>query len=211
MGKDYKAPTNRNPRDYYPTPWSMVEQLLEVEEFWTEILEPCCGEAMAISGYLEERGYSVEAYDLFAGKEGSRRDFLCENRRFRHVITNPPNRLADRFIETALRICDGKIAMLLPLDFLQGQGRYDKFFSVGFSPDRVHIFIRRPDFRTPLRDDGKYKTGSITYAWFIWTDGRSKNIFRSEFDYIDNREWILNEKPTKQIRRDATLDFSADA
>lgn len=165
----------------------MVDQLLEVEEFPNHILEPCCGEARAISSRLSDYDFKVTEYDLFAGPEQSRRDFLVETRTFPAIITNPPFKLAREFVETALRVAD-KFAFLLPLDYLHGQRRYKDFYSKGLGPNTVYIFTRRPDLSAEFRTDGKYKTGAVTFAWFVWDKAASHG---THVNWIDNSEYVL--------------------
>jgi predicted RNA methylase len=151
----------RRKSDFYETPYSMTDQMLDALDLdrGLSILEPACGEG-AISTRLAAHGYGrVTSYDLLGGH-----DFLQETRQFDVVLTNPPYSLADAFIAKALEISD-RCVFLLPLSYLHGKRRYDKFYQDTVLA-AVHVFVRYPMLGEPLRSDGKYHTGMMVYAWF---------------------------------------------
>lgn len=80
------------------------------------------------------------------------------------IITNPPYKLADKFVEHALDLMkyDGFVAMLLRADFDHAMGRN-------------HLFAACPAFakKVVLRRRIKWIEGSrgspsYNHAWFIW-------------------------------------------
>lgn len=160
-------PTDRERDDFYATPRSAIEQLLQVEDLGLRVWEPACGDG-AISRVLLERGYEVESSDLIDrgyGKGGF--DFLLEQRSWApNIVTNPPFKLATEFVRHALRITDGKIAMLLKIGFLEGPSREDIHAHLA----RIWVIRRRITF---LKDGKEFsrsngKGGIHTYAWFVW-------------------------------------------
>ena len=42
-----------------------------------------------------------------------------------------------------------------------------------------------------LREDGKYKTGMMVYAWFVWENGYAGLPM---IDWIDNNDDVLSKK-----------------
>lgn len=121
--------------DYYATDPKAVEKLLEVETFNKYIWEPACGEGH-ISKVLEAHGYDVISTDLIYRGYGEKEpfDFLksAEENLYEDIITNPPYKYAQEFIEKALHsVVDGQIvAMFLKLTFVSSKGRklfFDKF------------------------------------------------------------------------------------
>jgi hypothetical protein len=81
-----------------------------------------------------------------------------------HIVTNPPYSLAREFVDHALKVTHGKVAMLLKLNFLEGQKRA-KWFPT--TPLRnVHVFSRRVSFARGDGEDGG--AGLLAYAWFVW-------------------------------------------
>jgi hypothetical protein len=75
-----------------------------------------------------------------------------------NVVTNPPYNRCEELIEHWLRTTSGKVALLLRLNWLEGQGRYEKFKLS--RPYRVVVVVNR------MRVFGK--TSQFPHAWFIW-------------------------------------------
>ena len=177
----------RRKSDFYETPYSMTEQLLENELFGVNsvyggtILEPACGNG-AIAKVLKEKGYDVVAYD----KE---KDFLQETKFCPYIITNPPYSQAFEFILKAKKIAIDKFCFLLPLSYLHGQKRFEKIWSdAEFPLTKVYVFTRYPLLGEKLRDDGKYNTGMMVYAWFVWEKGYKLN---PQIFWIDNNKFVI--------------------
>jgi hypothetical protein len=61
----------RHGKDFYETPYSMTEQLLDAEPFPPHVLEPASGGG-AIVAVLRSWGFSVEAQDLHRGEAVAR-------------------------------------------------------------------------------------------------------------------------------------------
>ena len=90
MGASNHSDFEREKHDYYATDPKAVEELLKVESFDKNILEPCCGEGH-ISKVLEKHGYMVESSDLIDrdfGRGGV--DYLTISSWHGDIITNPP-------------------------------------------------------------------------------------------------------------------------
>lgn len=154
---------HRATNDYYPTPAAAVQALLEREPFPGRIWEPACGDG-AISRFLPPDTLSTDLVDRGYGVGGV--DFLQTYQQVDHVITNPPFLLAQAFVEHALTVARQKVAMLLKLNFLEGQGRYALWQG---SPLRtVYVFPSRLSFGADGHNRGK---GLLAYAWFVWEQG----------------------------------------
>lgn len=206
MKKSYRASSsNRDRKDHYPTYYSLTEQLLEKEEFPKILLEPCCGKFDAVGKVLREKGFSVESRDLWFGPRAEREDFLCRRESAPGIVTNPPLRLADDFLETALRIVEEKFAFLLPLDYVHGQARYNRFYRNGIGLSKIYTFTRRPLFGADLREDGKYPTGSTTFSWFVFERDYSG---LPVLDWIDNHEYVLRARSGRYKRESEQGFFS---
>lgn len=183
-GKNFSR-NNRGQRrksDFYETPYSMTRHLFEVEEFGRDkiCLEPACGN-LAMVKVLFEYIDDVRFYDI-------EKDFLTENREYDYVITNPPYSLAFEFVLKAKRVCS-KFAFLLPLSYLHGKKRFDKIYNDRKFPLKsVNVFTRYPLLGDPLREDGKYRTGMMVYAWYVWEKGyEGEPVIR----WIDNHEDVI--------------------
>ena len=160
----------------------MTRQLLSVEKFDGQTLEPAAGDG-AIFRVLVAAGMPATAYDVET-------DFLRESRRFENVITNPPYSLAFEFVLKAKTVAASKIALLLPLSYLHGRERHEVIWTDNDFPLKaVYVFTRYPMLGEPLRQDGKYHTGMMVYGWFVWermTEQREPVI-----RWIDNHEYVL--------------------
>lgn len=158
--------------DFYATPPSATEALLRVESFDGPIWEPACGDG-AICKVLKERGHVVQATDLVdRGYGASGIDFLMEYKPHGpHVVTNPPFKLATQFVQKALQLTTGKVAMLLKVGFLEGVERAPIFDAEPFA--RLWVFRRRQSFLKNgthgIEMEGR--GGMIAYGWFVWEHG----------------------------------------
>lgn len=162
----------RQREDYYATEPAATEWLCRLEKFDNMILEPCCGEGH-IAKVLAAHGYQVESRDLINRGFGTPdMDFLSIDNQLwtGDIITNPPYRLAQEFVEKALQIIPTghKVAMFLKLTFLEGKARRHLFRTT--PPIRVWVSSSR--LKCAMNGDfGSMGTGAVPYAWFIWEKG----------------------------------------
>lgn len=167
----------RQQHDYYATDPKAVEALLEREMFCPYVWECACGEGH-ISEVLKTHGYKVKSSDLYdRGYEGTEIiDFLTVRKEdtdhdfSRDIITNPPYKYAKEFVEKALEISmySTKIAMLLKLTFLEGQGRKELFEK--YKPKTIYVFGSRIDcWKNGIKPEKPQK--AVCYAWFVWQKG----------------------------------------
>jgi len=172
MGASVNKPASREADDFYATPKSAIEQLLEVEAFDGPIWEPCCGNG-ALSSVMLDAGYEVVSTDLVDRGYGSGGiDFLMEYRALaRNIVTNPPFSDGPAFVRHALSLATGKVAVLLKIGFIEGPTKQDLHEKLS----RVWVIRRRVTFlkggREHVRSAGK--GGIHTYAWFVWDPAHS--------------------------------------
>lgn len=154
---------DREQDDFYATPSNATEALLSVEQFAGDIYEPCCGMGH-ITKVLENSGYTVESTDLRDRGFGTPNvDFLNETKPRDNIITNPPYKGAIKFIAKACEIAEQKVALLLPLRYLEGVERGD-FYS-HTPPARVWVFKRRIAMLKGGEDSGQ---ALMAFAWFVF-------------------------------------------
>ena len=164
--------------DFYATDPQSVMDLLALETFNGDtILEPCCGQGH-ISKVLEKetncKVWSQDLIDRGYGQGGI--DFLKADfgdRKYTHVVTNPPYKFAKEFIDKALEVSTDKVAMFLKIQFLEGQARKEWFKNTPLK--YVYVFSKRQD---PWRDGeslnpktGKKWGSTMCFAWFVWEHG----------------------------------------
>lgn len=190
VGKNFSANRPRDRRraaDLYETPPSMTQRLLDRERFPRRVLEPACGNG-AIVRVLERNGYAVTAYDRDV-------DFLRQTRRVDCVVTNPPYSRAQEFIAHCGAVCRRKFALLLPLAYLHGQRRYAAFYRGNRARLRtVYVFTRPPLLGGAPRADGRYPTGMMVYAWFVFDPAGPAPGPEPVVRWIDNDADVLRRR-----------------
>jgi hypothetical protein len=173
------APRRQEPADsldFFPTPpWAtralmdVVMPELMVHTFGTA-WEPACGEghiadvlteyfdgvlATDVHGY----GYSPQIFNFIDGD-------LTDIPQCDWIITNPPfNDKAEQFVLRAISHAKVGVAMFLRLQWLEGQGRYERIFKPN-PPTLIAQFAER----VPLHK-GRYEPDGVTltaYLWMIW-------------------------------------------
>ena len=184
-GKNYSMCNKgqRKKSDFYETPYSMSQQLLDAEQLTGTILEPACGNG-AIVKVLNKNGYACDFYDI-------EKDFLTEIKNYNTIITNPPFSLSMQFIKKAKEICD-RFWFLLPLNYLHGKKRYDEvWMDYSYHLKKIYVFVQYPMLGESLQDDGKYKSGMMVYAWYGWEKGYDGP---PSIHWIDNHKYIRRNK-----------------
>jgi hypothetical protein len=157
--------------DLYETPPVAVEALLRVEKLPPVVWECACGPG-SIVRVLRDAGHIVYATDLVdygCADSASRVDFLLETRApaaVEAIVTNPPYKLAQQFVEKALDLCP-RVYMLLRLAFLESERRRPILEGAGLA--RVWVFRKRLPM---MHRDGwtgpKADSSMIAYTWFVW-------------------------------------------
>lgn len=161
-----------NSLDDYPTPpWAtraLCEYIIhpfdrESKEVW----EPACNRgymSRALSEYFASV-HSTDIHDYGYEFHAETSDFLFTQRQTDWVITNPPFRLAERFIEHALQQARIGVAVIVRSAFLEGKGRYENLYSIN-PPSIVAQFVER----VPMVK-GRYDPAAASataYSWLVW-------------------------------------------
>jgi hypothetical protein len=161
--------------DMYETPPVAVEALLRAEKLPHVVWEPAAGRG-AIVNVLRAAGHSVIASDLIdygvAAIQGGR-DFLKETAApagCDTIITNPPFRIAQDFVEHALDLVPSVI-LLLRLAFLESERRSG--ILDGGKLARVHVFKNRLPMMHRSGWQGPRASSAIAFGWFIWSRAHS--------------------------------------
>ena len=161
----------RRENDMYETETWAVDALLRalpVLDKNTSIWEPAAGNH-AISDHLERRGFAVVNSDIatYEKQQDFELNFFAATRKHGEaIITNPPygktgHKLAVRFAEHALKICDGWIALLLTAKFDFGKTRQNLFKNNKRFYGKIELVDR-------LSWAGNGKTGTDNHAWYVW-------------------------------------------
>lgn len=159
--------------DNFPTPpWAtraLLEHIISDAGPFRKMscLEPACG-AGHMARPLKEYFGKVKASDIHAYGYGTVADFLTAPLQAASadwVITNPPFRLAEEFIQRSLIAARHGVAILARTVFLESIGRYREIFDQT-PPTKFAQFTERvPMVKGRLDAKASTATG---YAWFVW-------------------------------------------
>lgn len=165
----------RSKNDFYATPPLAIQQLLDIEKFNNKVWEPACG-MNHITNELRKKGYNVRCSDINKMIDDPSIeiiDFLnCNEKWDGDIITNPPFKYANQFVEKSLELINkgSKVIMFLKIQFLEGAKRY-KIFKEN-PPKIVYIAANRYGCSETGQFNKDGNIGSaICYCWYIWEKG----------------------------------------
>ena len=191
-----KKKEDRNVRDCYLTPISMIRQFLDIEKFDKDktFLECCSNKEKHLEKVLNEYNYKNVDSNVY---EDDGIDFLKwnENNKYDYIVSNTPYKNANDFIRKCMKVCNEKFALLYPLDYCNGIGRFNNVYNneLGFKLSKMYVYVRK-SFLTEKFIDGKgeyYKTGMSCYAWFMFEKGYEGE---TQMKWINNNKYVLGSK-----------------
>ena len=174
--------------DDFPTPpWAtraLLEHVIGKRQLLNQMscLEPACGSghmAKVLAEYfgavhasdIHDYGYGLVA-DYLApppalslGKRGSKKRIAPAPMEVDWVITNPPFRLAEDFLETALKQARVGVALLTRTVFIESVGRYERIFKPNPPSHFAQFTERVPMVKGRLDKKASTATG---YSWLVW-------------------------------------------
>lgn len=158
--------------DVYFTPVEAVHALMKVEKLPAKIWEPAAGSGN-IAKTLRAAGHTVYASDIAdfgCGLAGV--DFLTTKTILPvdAIVTNPPFKLAQKFIERGLEICP-LVIVLLRLAFYESERRSKLLEESGLA--RIHVFRNRLPFMHRRGWQGPKASSAICFAWFVFDRNHS--------------------------------------
>lgn len=162
-------------RDDFPTPPWATRALLEhvigsngLDKL--SCLEPACGAghmAKVLKEYFGEVRYA-DAYDYGYGPVRDFLSFPYEANAVDWVITNPPFRLAEEFVQRSFDVARLGVAVLVRTVFLESVGRYNRLFKDDPLSKFAQFVERVPMVKGRLDEKASTATG---YAWLVWEHG----------------------------------------
>lgn len=178
LGASNHSESDREENDFYSTDPASLELLLDrLKEdkigLHFNIWECACGQGH-LSKVLEKQGYNVYSTDLINRGYGYgyinflKRGFITNINT--DILTNPPYKYAQEFVEHALNIInDGYYTiMFLKIQFLEGQARKKLFEK--YPPKYVYVNSARQTCYIN-GDMSKKMSSASCYCWFIWEKG----------------------------------------
>lgn len=174
LGASNHTEEEREQNDYYATDPKAAELLLELEDFHENIWECASGEGH-LAKVFEKAGHNVKCSDLI-DRTGDTEviDFLDYEGTFDgDIITNPPYKYAQDFVEKAMECVPdgGKVAMFLKLQFLEGKKRRKLFEK--YPPKTVYVSSSRLMCAKNGEFDKMKDSGgsAVAYCWYVWVKG----------------------------------------
>ena len=177
LGASSHSDRERETNDYYATDPNTLVIFLEALKrdkltLYKNIWECACGEGH-LSKVLCGGGYNVLSTDKINRGYGEVQDFL-EILPFKvydyDILTNPPYKYAQEFVEQSLRlVAEGRyVIMLLKIQFLEGKERRKLFDK--YPPKYVYVNSSRQTCYINGNMDHKMSSASC-YCWFVWQKG----------------------------------------
>lgn len=156
--------------DDFPTPPWAVRAFCEwlKPTFNLSVWEPAANRGYMVKALREYFG-TVSASDVHDYGAGFPvHDFLMPGRPLHlpdWIITNPPFRLAEGFVERGLNVSQRGVAIIVRSVWAESAGRYERIFK-----DNPPTHILQHVHRVPMVK-GRYDPKSSTatgYSWFVW-------------------------------------------
>ena len=131
-------------------------------------LEPACGRGY-MSRVLNEYFQSVSSSDISDYGYAEIVDFLngtYPEKSYDWMITNPPFKSAEAFVEQGLRVARVGVAILARTVFIESVGRYQRLFSA--TPPTI---VAQYTERVPMVKGRVDKSASTAtgYCWLVWS------------------------------------------
>ena len=178
LGSSSHSKEDRQNEDFYATDPKSFDLFYERfmadgETIDEHVWECACGDG-ALSKNLRLKGHRVFSTDIVSrnGEALWTLDFTKSTLQYYgDILTNPPYKHAQKFIERALDSVrpGNKVIMYLRLQFLEGKKRGEMYKTI--PPKYVYIHSSRQN--TYKNNDPKYKdrSSAVCFAWFVWVKG----------------------------------------
>jgi hypothetical protein len=166
----------RHEMDFYIEPRWAVDLFLDAENMPGPVWDPACGSG-TIPTSCQARGILAAGTDAADRGFGPVHDFLGMEPSpmlagVASIITNPPYKLAQQFVERALTIATRKVAVLVQSKFPYSQGRHRLFTANPTS--KVYFLSDRPSMppgEKLLAGNVKPEGGKMDYCWIVFEHG----------------------------------------
>ena len=149
-----------------------TELLFDAIEFKGGVYDPAMGRGNILN-VATRKGFYAYGSDIVrrCGRGVFTQGDFLEGPMLSHqnIITNPPYKLAQQFIERAFDVAEEKIAVLVQLGFLASQKRKRELFNVK-PPTHTLVLSRRPSMPPGNKYDPEKEArgGTIDYCWLVW-------------------------------------------
>jgi hypothetical protein len=191
--------------DIPTSPWmfrALCEHILAGKDHLSQFccLEPACGRMYAADTLWEYFSH-VKSSDKLNWGYGDIVDFVDDNtyrdNEFDWVITNPPYKLIPQFATQAHRIARRGVAMLISVDRLGSEERYEKLYKI-LPPNLIIVHPERPGTAPGYIVESSSETKY--FCWLLWDKVNDPAIRRINFmpmskDYLTNPDKDYPQEP----------------
>ena len=150
--------TDRDEYDFYPTDPAWVKVLLRHVTFEGLVTEPCAGDGAMVKPLIDA-GYIVEASDIRPMAPGIIERNALEIDPAQNIVTNPPYGEMRPLIDHWLATTEGKVALLVRINFLEAQSRVP-LLTGSNTPEKVIVVAGR------MKVFGK--VSQFPHIWVVW-------------------------------------------
>lgn len=150
------------------------------------VWEPACGDGSMVRP-LREHFARVVASDVHDyGWDHRLHDFLqpyvpAGTGDIDFVITNPPYKLCEQFVDRALSVANVGVAMFVRSVFIEGRGRYERLFSRTPPAIMAQFCERVPLNRGAPKKDA---TTATAYCWLVWLRSNAPDLTQTRLVWI---------------------------
>lgn len=164
----------RAAQDWYVEPAWCVEALIDAEGFTGSVWDPAAGGGN-IARVFRDRGHVAigtdivkRDHEIIGHFDFTDPDWLPDGTLRDNIVSNPPFNLAEEFVRRALQLARLKVAMLLPLTFLESTGR----LALWAKTPLARVLVSAPRISMPPGGMAvKAEGGKKAFAWFVWRHG----------------------------------------
>ena len=169
----------REENDFYATPSNTTKAILDKVPLVGSIYECAAGKGHIVEVlkeyYPDSEIFSSDLIDRGYSYTEPVADFLTKDfdRKYDNIITNPPFKFAQEFVEKSLTIVNKQVIMLLKIQFLESKSR--KEFLKNSPLKYVYVFSERQNTMkngnpiNPLTN--KPWSSTMLLCWFVWELG----------------------------------------
>lgn len=175
--------TKRRKLDDYETPEDKTAYLVDALKFKGPVLECAAGSGRMARALAQFGKLKVTRADIKTGQNFLKRTVKWNG----DIITNPPYRdgLADAFVRHALKLADGRVAMLMETKFLHGDKRASALYHdtppemILIVPERIYFFEGSGKNAKPI------PAQFFNHVWLVWPDRKT----RQRGGYVTKTVW----------------------
>lgn len=176
MTYHYIPSKKRHEHDNYPTPPEAIVPLFSKTTFHGNIYDPCIGEGYLARAMEQCKSCQPCINEIYGTDIRTTNwtnvsiDYLNSPDTIHdNIVTNPPYKLKEQFLEKALKTTRRKVAFLCHITFMESKKRI-KFLQDHRLEQIIVITNRLPKMNWQTESWGSGER--VAHAWFVWNQDR---------------------------------------